>query len=235
MKKKIVAIIPARAGSKELINKNIIHLNSKPLIYYTIKAAKLSKHVDKIIVSTDSIKIKEIAEKYGAEVPFIRPDSLSGDSATSEEVLTHAVKYLEKEEKYFPDIVVYLQITDVFRTKNMIDDCILPLLNDVSIDSAFMGLPVHKNFWRKKGKYFERIAQDIPYGIPRQKREPLYREDTGLALATRAKVIKSGRRIGDKSLVIPYTQSVDFIDIHNEFDLWLSETIIEKKKIIPNC
>ena len=233
-KEKVLAVILARSGSKGLKNKNILPLNGKPLIAYTIEAAKNAKLVDRVIVSTDDKNIQEISKKFGAETPFIRPEHLADDEATSEDALQHAVEWLIENEKYTPDIIVYLQITDVFRTKSMIDECIEVLIDDPEVDSAFMGLIVHKNFWRKTGDTFRRLADDIPYGIPRQKRESVYREDTGLALASRTKVILDGKRIGEKVHIIPYDQDVNFIDIHSEFDMRLSELLIKSENIKPN-
>jgi hypothetical protein len=116
----------------------------------------------------------------------------------------------------------------------MIDDCIQMLIDNPTIDSAFIGCPVHKNYWRKRGDKFFRLENDIPYGQPRQFKEPFFREETGLALATRGDVILSGRRLGDNCCIIPYHSELDFIDIHSEFDLWLSEKIVSDRKIFPN-
>jgi len=233
--KNVVAIILARGGSKLLKRKNILLLNGEPLISYSIKAAKQSKYVDRIIVSTDDQEIANVAREYGAETPFLRPKELSNDTATSEVALKHTVEWLRNYDNYNVDIVVYLQVTDIFRTKNMIDDCVKVLLEKPKVDTAFMGLITHKNFWRKEKGKFKRLADDIQYGTPRQQREPVYREDTGLALATRGSVIAEGRRIGNNVCIVPYEQDVDFIDIHTQFHLWLSEMIITEGKIIPNA
>ena len=233
-KQKVVAVILARSGSKGLKNKNILPLDGKPLIAYSIEAARNAKLVDRVIVSTDNKNIQEIAKKFGAETPFLRPENLADDDATSEVALKHSIEWLIKNESYTPDIVVYLQITDVFRTQSMIDDCVQALINDSKLDSAFMGLIVHKNFWRKEGDSFKRLADDIPYGIPRQKRESVFREDTGLALASRTNVILEGKRIGEKIKIIPYDQDVNFIDIHSEFDMRLSELLIKNENVKPN-
>lgn len=230
----VVSIILARGGSKGLPRKNIKSLAGKPLIAYSIEAAKQSKHVSRVIVSTDDDEIASVALQYGAEVPFIRPANLADDDATSEVALKHTVEWLRTNENYNVDIVVYLQVTDVFRKSHMIDDCVQVLLDNPDIDSAFMGLVEHKNYWRNENGKFIRLANDIPYGVPRQKREPVYREDTGIALATRAEVVLQGKRIGENCHVVPYEQDVWFIDIHSEFDLWLSEKIITDKNILPN-
>tara|TARA_B100000315_G_C14593011_1_gene596982 strand:+ start:5990 stop:6694 length:705 start_codon:yes stop_codon:yes gene_type:complete len=230
----IVCIILARGGSKDLPLKNIIQLAGKPLIAYSIEAAMKSEKVERIIVSTDDREIKKVALEYGAEVPFIRPKKYSRDHSTSEVALKHAVEWLKKNENYISDIIVYLQVTSLFRTKSMIDDCIEVLLNNPELDSAFVGCPVHKNYWKKDGEKFIRLASDIPYGHPRQLKEPLYREETGLALATRFDVVMSGRRLGENCYIIPFVNELSFIDIHSEFDLWISEKVISEKSILPN-
>ena len=99
MKPLTVAIIPARSGSKRIKNKNIKNFNNKPIIYYSIKAAKESKLFNKIIVSTDSKKIGLIAKKYGAEFSFIRPKYLSGDSVGIRKVILHSINWIKKNYK----------------------------------------------------------------------------------------------------------------------------------------
>ena len=86
--------------------------------------------------------------------------------------------------------MVDLQITDPFRKNGMIDKCIEKLINSPSLDSVFMGLVKHKNYWRKLNGKYERLADDIEPGQPRQIKEPFFREDTGIALATKVEVIK---------------------------------------------
>src|SRR6266404_128898 len=108
--KKILCIIPARGGSKRLPGKNIKPLNGKPLIGYAIEAAKGSKYIDKVIVSTDDEAIAAVSKEFGAEVPFMRPAELATDTAASIEVLRHAVAFIENlEEKV--DVIVLIQPT----------------------------------------------------------------------------------------------------------------------------
>src|SRR3989338_3237746 len=121
---KVICIIPARGGSKRVPRKNIKLLKGKPLISYAINAAKQSKYVDRTIVSTDDVEIAIVAKKYGAEVPFMRPAELSGDFADAEKCLLHAVDWLAKNENYHTGIISYLQVTDVFKKKYMLDECI---------------------------------------------------------------------------------------------------------------
>lgn len=114
-------------GSKRLPNKNILDLAGKPLIAWTIEAGKTSKYIDKLIVSTDSQEIANISKKYGAEVPFIRPEKLASDSASSISVIKHAIEFFEKNYDY----ILLLQPTSPLRTAKDIDSAI-EMLNDKS-------------------------------------------------------------------------------------------------------
>lgn len=121
--KKILAVIPARGGSKGIPKKNIIDLLGKPLLYYSVKSAKESKYIDKVIISTDDEEIAEVGKKLGAEVPFLRPKEISGDKAKSIDAFIHAIKKLEKlEEKY--DYILLLQNTSPLRQSWHIDEAI---------------------------------------------------------------------------------------------------------------
>ena len=121
----MLAIIPARGGSKGLPGKNIIMLNGKPLISYTIEAAIKSKNISEVIVSTDDLKIAEISKKYDASVPFIRPDNLSGDNVSATDVYLHAIEYLIKERNYKVDKFLVLLPTAPLRNENHVDEAIM--------------------------------------------------------------------------------------------------------------
>lgn len=123
MNKKILGLIPARGGSKGIPNKNIIDLNGKPLIEYSIAAANHSQYLSNVVVSTDSAEIADIAQDLGANVPFMRPVELSGDSSSAVEVIKHAIDYFKTTGHSF-DYIVYLQPTSPLRTKNDIDSSI---------------------------------------------------------------------------------------------------------------
>ncbi|WKV11364.1 acylneuraminate cytidylyltransferase family protein [Marivirga harenae] len=112
---KPLVVIPARGGSKGVPRKNIKDLGGKPLIYYTIEAAREVFEDKHILVSTDDEEIKEVVEKTGLKVPFIRPKELATDTAGTQEVLKHAIKFSE-DNGYFPDTLVLLQPTSPFRT-----------------------------------------------------------------------------------------------------------------------
>jgi CMP-N-acetylneuraminic acid synthetase len=117
---KILAIIPARGGSKGIRRKNLQKLSGKPLIAHTIIAAKKTKSINKIIVSTDDKEIGKISKNNGAEVPFLRPKQISKDTSSTIEVIKHALKFLQENQSYVPDIIILLQPTSPLRTSQLI-------------------------------------------------------------------------------------------------------------------
>ena len=125
---KIVALIPARAGSKGVPNKNIRPLGGHPLIGWSIAACMNSKYIEEVVVSTDSPEYAEIAKNYGAKVPFLRPSELSGDSSTDIEFVLHALEWFGSHSAV-PDYIVHLRPTTPFRTTEYIDLAIDAFLN----------------------------------------------------------------------------------------------------------
>ncbi len=121
--KKIFALIPARAGSKGVPNKNLKTLLGKPLIAWTIEFAKMCKYVDKVIVSTDSKEIAEVSKRFGAEVPFMRPKNLAKDDTPMYKVVLHAIRTLKALGEKF-DVIVLLQPTSPLRTHKDIERAI---------------------------------------------------------------------------------------------------------------
>lgn len=122
--KNVLAITLARGGSKSIHKKNIALLKKKPLISYTINAALDSKYIDDYIISTDDKEIAEIAENHGASVPFLRPENLSNDTASSADALIHAVNTFEEITKKKYDYIIELMCTNPFKSGQMIDDII---------------------------------------------------------------------------------------------------------------
>lgn len=220
-----LAIIPARGGSKGLPRKNVLPVAGKPLIAYSVEAAKKSKLVTRVVVSTDDEEIAAAARNAGADVPFMRPAELSHDLVPTEPVLQHALQYVEEVDRQKVDIVLFLQPTDIFRSGGIVDQCIQRLIDDPALDTVFPGFPTHKNYWRKVDGKWTKLAADIKYG-PRQKREHLYREDTGIACASRAHVIRAGRRVGDNVDIVPYHDDAVFIDVESKFTLWLADKVV---------
>ncbi len=132
----ILAIIPARSGSKSIKDKNIRKLNGKPMMAYSIEHALNSKTINRTIVSTDSIKYANLAKRSGAEVPFLRPESISGDLSTDLEVFLHALVWLRENEGYTPDICVHLRPTYPIRKVQDIDEMVKILIDNPNLDSV---------------------------------------------------------------------------------------------------
>lgn len=132
--KKILAIIPARAGSKGLPGKNIKPLLGKPLIAWTIEHAQQSDYIDEIFISTDSADIAKIALKYGVEIPFLRPEVLAGDNVKSIDVIEHVLEYYFSINKLF-DLVLLLEPTSPLREPEDIDSAITTLVNTNEAES----------------------------------------------------------------------------------------------------
>ena len=224
---RVMAVIPARGGSKGLPGKNASLLAGKPLIAHSIEQAKLSGVCDVVLVSTDSEAIADVARAHGAEVPFMRPAGLAQDSTPSEPVVRHALETYEGLTGTTIDIVVFLQPTDVFRTPQLIRECVNRLKATPDLDSVFAADATHKNYWRRVEGRWARLASDLATYGPRQGREELlYREDAGLASATRAAVVRAGRRLGDRVDVVITHDIKTAIDIHTPFDFWLAEKIL---------
>lgn len=120
----VLALIPARGGSKGVPGKNIANLGGFPLIAYSILAAKHAKNIERVIVSTDSEEIAAIAKHYGADIPFLRPDELSGDMSPDRDFLVHALDWLDRNENYRPLFVVHLRPTTPLRRPELIDQAI---------------------------------------------------------------------------------------------------------------
>jgi YrbI family 3-deoxy-D-manno-octulosonate 8-phosphate phosphatase len=216
----ILALIPARGGSKGIPGKNIRSFAGFPLIAWSIAAAKGSELVTRVIVSTDDEKIAAVAREYGAEAPFLRPDEISQDKTTDLPVFEHALKWLEDVEGYRPDIVIQLRPTSPIRPRSMIDDAIRILLEHADADCVRGVVPAAQNpfkMWRFNGEgkplnallEVDGIAE--PYNAPRQILPPVYWQ-TGHIDAIRISTITQKKSLtGDAiyPLVIDPVYTVD--------------------------
>lgn len=157
----ILALIPARAGSKGLPGKNILKLCGRPLIAYSIDQALASKHITRTIVSTDGEDIAQIARDAGADVPFMRPAAFAQDQSPDFDVFLHALEFLLETEGTLPDIVVHLRPTGPVRRVEIIDQAIEMLMADEAADSLrSVSLATESPFkmWLKDGKYMKPVA-----------------------------------------------------------------------------
>lgn len=132
----VLAVIPARAGSKSVPHKNIREIGGKPMLAHSIAHAQESKHINRIIVSTDSVTYADIAKQYGAEVPFLRPAEYATDTSLDYDVFYHALTWLKEQENYVPDVVVQLRPTYPIRNVKDIDAMIEMLMENPEADSV---------------------------------------------------------------------------------------------------
>ena len=216
----ILALIPARGGSKGIPRKNIRIFAGHPLIAWSIAAAKQSELVTRVIVSTDDEEIASVAREYAAETPFFRPAELAQDKTTDLPVFEHALEWLEKSEGYQPEIVVQLRPTSPIRPKEMLDHAILILLEHKDAECVRGVVPAGQNpfkMWRFNGEdkpmkpLLDVKGISEPYNAPRQILPPVYWQ-TGHIDAIRVSTIKEKKSLtGDViyPLVIDPRYTVD--------------------------
>jgi len=224
IKKKILAIIPARSGSKGIKNKNIIKINGKPLVFYTIKNAKNSKMISDLIGSTDSRKIKKIFEKYKVEIPFLRPKKLSTDKSLIIETLIFCLKKMEKIKQKKYDFIVLLQPTAPNRTKNEIDNCINKIIR-TKADSLISLSPLDEPHPLKLKKISRGVVQnyqrDAKNNFPRQSLPKLYKPSGNIYIFKRK--ILLNRDLKGKKQISDVINSKNHLNIDTKDDLILAK------------
>ncbi len=198
-----LGIIPARAGSKSIKNKNIIELNGKPLIYYTIQAAKKSILSDNFIVSTDDPKIIKICKNLKVKYFYKRPKKLSGDKTTAVDLLKYLVKDLEKKKFKFKD-VVYLQPTSPFRNYLTLNKAIKIYKKSLNLDSLISVCevdsfhPARMKFMNKNKMLLDNYYTEKEEGLNKQELKKMYIRN-GAIYIFKKKNIKKGTIKGKKS------------------------------------
>ena len=227
---KPICIIPARAGSKSVPNKNIRLIAGKPLIYYTIKSALESKLFSHVIVSTEDKKTASIAKKYGAEVPFMRPRNLATDKTPQEQVLLHAVKKLNSLGIDF-EIFVYRDCTVPFIDSSDMTGAI-ELLKKSDCYSTCASIKAHPNpyfgMWEPNKEGFLKISKTTDKVISRRQDAPIVYIIDGLFVFWTKKFLKARRCLTSKML--PYEISREHSHmIDFEFDFKVAELLINSK------
>lgn len=210
MKKKpiVLAVIPARGGSKGVPGKNIKMIAGKPLLAWTIQHALAAKTVDRVVVSTEDKKIAAVARKWGAEV-LDRPKKLATDKADTLPVLQHALKNCPA------DVLVVLQCTSPIRSQGLIDRCV-------------------EKFIRTKADSLGTIHHDHSYeygqDMPRRQEIRARLVDNGNVYVNKAALVMKGDRIGRRFAVLE-TSRVEGFEIDAPFDFWLCEKILLERRI----
>jgi len=229
----VVTIIPARGGSKSIPKKNIQSLNGKPLIFYSIDYSINCPLVDRTIVSTDSKEIADIALKYGAEIPFLRPKDLSLDSTQDFPVIKHALEFLEESQKTIIDLIILLRPTSPLRPKGLIEKGI-SLINDFPKSTSVRSVAISKEHpyrqWRKDGDYIFGYETDNhePYNLPRQKLPKAYFQTGDIEIIKKETIAKGS--ISGKRVLPLIIQHSEILDIDYPSDLIIASSHIEKSK-----
>ena len=235
----ILGVIGARSGSKSIPHKNIKPLMGKPLMGWIIEAAKKSRYVTRVILSTDSPEYQEVGRKFGAETPFLRPAEFANDTATDMDYLTHAVKWLEENESWKADIILRLPPTTPLCKTETIDACIKLLLDDPTATSAraIATAPKHPyKLWKIEGdELLPFIPKEVtghrePSGMARQFYKPAAYAHIDVIAVRYDTLMKDGLLTGTRTRYHMIDKK-DAIDIDTENDFLLAEIILKNRVI----
>ena len=234
---KVLGLIMARGGSKSIPKKNIKLLGGKPLIAHTIEKAKMSKYIDRLILSTDDAEIARVAKGYGCEVPFMRPAELAEDNTPDYPVVAHAVEWLYKNENWQPEIIVHLRPTGPLRTSQQIDNGVELLGLNKQADSVRSvnepNKPPYK-MWTIRGKYMKPMFNSIPgvkepFNAPRQILPKVYETNANLGVIWLKTIKRKKTIIGNKVLPLVIDDAV--VDIDTEHDFFIAGALLRRNKL----
>ncbi|HBE79484.1 MAG TPA: cytidylyltransferase [Firmicutes bacterium] len=220
----IMAIIPARSGSKGVPGKNIKQLGGFPLIAYSIIAAKLAAKIDRTIVSTDSEEIAEISREYGAETPFLRPPELAQDHSTDIDFMRHTTQWLQDNEGFIPDYLVQLRPTTPLRNPQLVDRAIAEITKRPEATSLRSAHPAPESpfkwFQKDESGYFKGLLAGFSNDFlnnPRQRFPDAYIPDGYVDIIKPALILSSGLLYGERMIgfISPICTEVDTM---NDFD-----------------
>jgi N-acylneuraminate cytidylyltransferase len=235
--REVLAVIPARGGSRSIPRKNVKLFAGHPLLAYSIAAGLQSKSVTRVIASTDDDEIAEVARSYGAEVPFMRPAELAQDHTTDLPVFQHALDWLRREEKYVPEIVVQLRPTSPIRPLNCVDRAVEILLANAEADSVRGVVPSGQNpykMWiiQDSGSMTPLVGDGPPeaYNRPRQELPPTYWQ-TGHVDVIRAGTISDQGSMSGRVILPLALDSKYAIDIDTPEDWRRGERLVEQAQL----
>ena len=221
---KIIAIIPARGGSKGISRKNVRLIGDKPMLAWNIEAARKSKYIDSVYISTDDTEIKEVASKYGANV-IDRPKNIAGDTASSESSLCHSLKILS-DQGIKPDLLVFMQCTSPLTSSEDIDEAVRKLL-DTNADSCLTVTDFHYFIWKEdlKGEA-KGINHDKSYRPRRQDRDSQYVENGAVYVMNVRGFLKEKHRFFGKTVISVMPRERSF-EVDELIDLHIVEAMLE--------
>jgi YrbI family 3-deoxy-D-manno-octulosonate 8-phosphate phosphatase len=220
----VLAIVPARGGSKSIPRKNIKPLGGVPLIAYSIAAGLQAQTVHRVIVSTDDEEIAAVARAWGAEVPFMRPPELAEDSTPDLPVFQHALRWLEDQEGYVPEVVVQLRPTSPLRPPDCVDAAVATLLSRDQADSVRGVIPSEQNpykMWRlaNDGTMQPLLGGEFtePYNMPRQALPQTYWQTGHIDAIRYRTIVAKSSLTGDRILPL-FLDAQYAIDIDTPLD-----------------
>lgn len=216
----ILVIIPAKGRSTGVPGKNMRLLAGKPLIVYTIEAAKKARKVNRILVSTDAPEIKEISEKYGAEVPFLRPKALAKDNTPGIDPIIHALNWLAEKENYRPEIVVLLQPTSPLRSGRDVDNAVDLFFENKADAVVSVYLSETHPYWMKEVDNDGRMSAFINNEtVRRQELPPIYQLNGAIYISKVPVLLEKRTFCSEKTFayIMPRERSVD-IDTQLDFE-----------------
>ena len=232
MVKTILGVVTARGGSKGVPRKNVLELGGKPLIAWTIEAAKASKKLDRVILSTDDVEIAEIGEQYGAEVPFVRPADLSGDTSHHPEVMIHAANYMAEELSAPFDAVLCLQPTVPFRQARHIDEAIDKFLKSGAESLIAIKKQDYPPWWMFRQEN-DRIRPAVEYkpgvnvfNLERQEFPNVYRPNGAIYLTWTESLKMNGRLVDPEDCAYYVMDELDSVDIDTPMDFAVAEALL---------
>lgn len=221
----VIAIIPARGGSKGIPRKNLVDVNGLPLVVHSIRHALRSESVDRVLVSTDDEEIRAMALAHGAEVPFLRPVEIAQDQTLDLPVFEHALRFLESTEGYHPDLVVHLRPTAPLRRPIWIDQAVGLLADHPEADSVRSVSPPDKHPYRifriAADGYLDPIMKHehpVPYLLRRQDLPAMYYYNCVIDVTRPCTILEKQSMTGDRML--PFVMNADdAFDIDSPHDL----------------
>lgn len=228
-----IAIIPARGGSKGIPKKNIARLAGKPLLAYSIEYSLDCPIVARTVVSTDDSEIADVARKYGAEVPFLRPPELASDDTPDYPVFAHALEWLQQHEGYTPELVVHLRPTSPLRPPGLIEKAVAMMTQDPEADClrTVYETPITPyKMWRMEGSYLKPFVQlegKESYNMPRQDLPVVFWHNGVLDIIRASTILEKHSISGTKILPLLMDDSFRTVDIDKPFDLIVAEAAIK--------
>ena len=229
----ILALIPARGGSKGIPRKNLVPLLGKPLVAYSIEQALASKWITRTIVSTDDDEIAAVARRFGAEVPFMRPAEFARDHSLDLEVFQHALSWLRDNESYNCELVVHLRPTGPVRRVELIDQAIKLMMSHPEADALrSVSIPpvTPYKMWRIMDGYLDPLLRvkgmDEPYCMPRQSLPQVYWQNGYVDIIRPQAILEKGRMAGD--IILPFITHEPILEIDYRDSLPLVEEALRK-------